>query len=59
MENSTSAESRSEQLSAEQRQRIEENKRKAKERLTAKLSAPKKTGKVGRQVSRGPDTPVS
>ena len=37
------------QLSAEQRQRIEENRRNAKERL-------KKT-KAGRLVSRGPDTP--
>ena len=45
-----------EQLSTEQRQKIEENRRKAREKLTAKLSAPKKT-KVGRQVSRGPGTP--
>ena len=43
----------SEQLSAKQRQRMEENKRKAKERLTAKLSVLKKMTKAG-QVSHTP-----
>ena len=57
MENSTSTESRGEQLSAEQRERIEENKRKAKERLGAKAAAALKKTKAGRQVLRGPDTP--
>lgn len=42
--------------SAEQRQRIEENKRKAKERLTAAKGSPLRKTKAGKDVSRGPDT---
>ena len=53
MENSTGTE----QLSSVQRQRMDENKKKAKERLAAKASASEKT-KFGRQVSRAvPGTP--